>query len=114
MTNKFFATVCVMGLMACGCATHEETDHDADRAGVYGARQEGNLDAQPQRDVQQPYTPVLGDTTGDGLPKDRRNGGGITGQDVTPSERINNTEKTRSNDGSGSGTNTGPGTSSVR
>jgi len=101
MTNKLFAAVCMMGLLSCGCATHDETDHDADRAGVYGARQEGNLDAQPGRDVQQPYTPVVGDTTGDGLPRDRRTGGGITGSDVTPSERINNTEKTRTNDASG-------------
>jgi hypothetical protein len=100
MTNKLFTTVCVLGLLSAGCATHDDTRED----GVYGARQEGNLDAQPQRDVQQPYTPVLGDTTGDGLPKDRRNGGGITGQDVTPSERINNNDKTRSNTGTGTGT----------
>lgn len=96
MTHKVFATVCALGLLASGCASHDETD----QGGVYGARQEGNLDASPQRDVQQPYSPVLGDTTGDGLPKDRRNGGGITGSDVTPSEKVNQTDKTRSNDGS--------------
>jgi len=106
MTNKLFASVCMLGLLASGCATNDDTKE----GGVYGARQEGNLDASPQRDVQQPYTPVVGDTTGDGLPKDRRNGGAITGQDVTPSEKINNSEKTRTNDASG-GTNTGPGTS---
>ena len=100
MTNKHFAAVCVLGLLASGCASHDDPDHDADRSGVYGARQEGNLDATPGRDVREPYTPVMGDTTGDGLPRDRRTGGGITGQDVTPSERINNNEKTRTNDGS--------------
>ena len=101
MTNKLFASICVLGLMSAGCATHEETDHDADRAGVYGARQEGNIDAAPGRDVNQPYTPVVGDTTGDGSPRNRRTGGGITGGDVTPAERINNNDKTRSNDATG-------------
>jgi len=105
MTNKLFATVCVLGLLTSGCASHDDTD----QGGVYGARQEGNLDAQPGRDVQQPYTPVLGDTTGDGLPKDRRNGGGITGPDVTPAEKINNTDKTRQND-AGGGVGNGGGT----
>jgi hypothetical protein len=99
MTNKLFTTVCVLGLLASGCASHDDTDDN----GIYGARQEGDIQAAPNRDVQQPYTPVLGDTTGDGLPKDRRTGGGITGSDVTPQERINNTEKTRSNDASGTG-----------
>src|SRR5881397_1994366 len=94
MTNKVFTTVCVLGLLASGCASHDDTDE----GGVYGARQEGNLDAQPGRDVQQPYSPVLGDTTGDGLPHDRRNGGGVTGQDVTPRERINNSDRTQQND----------------
>src|SRR3954469_9684939 len=103
MTNKVFATICVLGLMSAGCATHEETDHDADRAGVYGARQEGNLAPAPGREVNQPYTPVVGDTTGDGLPRDRRTGGGITGGDVTPSEKINNNDKTRSNDATTTG-----------
>ena len=104
MTNKVFATICVLGLMSAGCATHDETDHDdIDRSGVYGARQEGNIDAAPGRDVQQPYTPVVGDTTGDGMPKDRRTGGGITGGDVTPAEKINNNDKTRSNDATTTG-----------
>jgi hypothetical protein len=99
MTNKVFTTVCVLGLLASGCASHDDTD-DGGSGGVYGARQEGNIDAQPGRDVKEPYTPVLGDTTGDGMPRDRRTGGGITGSDVTPAEKVNNNEKTRSNDGS--------------
>ena len=90
MTNKVLASVCVLGLLASELRSHDDTDE----GGVYGARQEGNLDAQPARDVQQPYTPVVGDTTGDGMPRDRRTGGGVTGQDVTPHEKIN-TEKTR-------------------
>ena len=94
----------MLGSLASGCASHDDTDE----GGVYGARQEGNLYASPNRDVQQPYTPVLGDTTGDGLPKDRRNGGGITGQDVTPAEKVNNNEKTRQNDG-GAGAQSGGG-----
>jgi hypothetical protein len=101
MTHKLFTTVCALGLLASGCASPNDNDYDYDpgRGGVYGARQEGNIDAAPGRDVREPYTPVMGDTTGDGLPRDRRTGGGITGQDVTPSERIENNEKTRSNDG---------------
>jgi len=97
MTNKVFTTVCVLGLLASGCASHDDTDE----SGVYGARQEGNLDAHPGRDVNEPYSPVLGDTTGDGLPRDRRHGDGITGSDVTPAERINNNDKTRTNDAGG-------------
>ena len=92
---KLFATVAVLGLLTSGCASHD----DADEAGVYGARQEGNLDATPGPDIREPYAPIPGDTTGDGLPRDRRTGGAITGPDVTPAERINESDKTRSNDG---------------
>jgi hypothetical protein len=95
--TKYLAATLITGLLASGCAS----DTDPDNGGVYGARQEGNLDAAPGRDVQQPYTPVLGDTTGDGLPKDRRTGGAITGSDVTPAERLNQNEATRTNDGTG-------------
>ncbi|HEV8604801.1 MAG TPA: hypothetical protein VGQ99_05515 [Tepidisphaeraceae bacterium] len=104
MTNKVFATVCVLGLLASGCASHDDTE----QGGVYGARQEGNLDASPGRDTREPYAPVMGDTTGDGLRKDMRTGGGITGKDVTPAERVNENDKTRTNDG-GAGATSGGG-----
>ena len=93
--TKLFATVAVLGLLTSGCATHDE-DHDS---GVYGARQEGNLDAQPGRDTREPYSPIPGDTTGDGLRRDMRTGGAITGSDVTPSEQLKDSNRTRSNDG---------------
>jgi hypothetical protein len=93
--TKLFATVAVLGLLTSGCASHDDTDE----GGVYGARQEGNLDAAPGRDTREPYAPIPGDTTGDGLRRDMRTGGAITGPDVTPSERINDSDKTRSNDG---------------
>jgi hypothetical protein len=103
MTNKVFA-LAVLGLLACGCATHEENE----QAGIYGSRQEGNIDARPGRDTNEPYTPVIGDTTGDGMPRDRRTGGAVTGTDVTPAERVNNNDKTRTNDG-GAGAQSGGG-----
>jgi hypothetical protein len=99
MKNKTVAAALIAGLLASGCASYEDTDPD--NGGVYGARQEGNLDAAPQRDVNQPYTPVLGDTTGDGAPRDRRTGGAITGDDVTPAERANQNQRTNSNTGGG-------------
>jgi hypothetical protein len=105
LMTKLFATVAVLGLLTSGCATHDDTE----QGGVYGARQEGNLDAQPGRDTPQPYTHIPGDTTGDGLQRDRRTGGAITGSDVTPAERIDNNERIRSNDG-GAGAASGGGT----
>src|SRR5687767_3881861 len=99
MKTKFMAATLIAGLLASGCAS----DTDPDNGGVYGARQEGDLMADPGRDVERPYTPVLGDTTGDGMPRDRRTGGGITGTDVTPAERTDNNQRTRTNDAGGGG-----------
>src|SRR5947207_14920943 len=96
--TKLFATVAVLGLLSAGCATNDE-DRDTRQSGVYGARQEGNLDAQPGRDTREPYAPIPGDTTGDGLRRDMRTGGAITGSDVTPSEQIKDSNRTRNNDG---------------
>ena len=64
----------------------------ADDAGTYRAPPPHDQLDDPYRTT---YSPVPGHTTGGGLPRDMRTGGGITGSDVPPSTRL---EKERMQD----------------
>jgi hypothetical protein len=92
-TSCLAAAILAGGFLT-GCCCH---DHDHDHAACdhhhHGPekayRQEGDLATQDWNEIRKsPYSPILGDTTGDGLPRDMRTGGGITGNDVTLYDRL--------------------------
>ncbi|MGE5609682.1 MAG: hypothetical protein ACM359_10540 [Bacillota bacterium] len=89
------ATAILAGGFLTGCCCHHHHDDDyADRHRCHKGpekayRQEGDLATQDWVELRKsPYSPILGDTTGDGLPRDMRTGGGITGNDVTMYDRL--------------------------
>jgi hypothetical protein len=79
-------TVLASGLAA-GCA-----DNEVDTRGA--SRQEGSLDTYQR---ERAYSPIMGDTSGDGMRRDMRTGGVITGDDVPARERLNEDTRTRIN-----------------
>jgi hypothetical protein len=105
MHNKAWMILAIAaGGLAAGCANNDLEDRGA-------TRQEGNLSARPGVDEpQRPYSPVMGDTTGGGQPRDLRTGGGAVGPDVTPQEQIDEKIRTRTNTPEGTGPIPGPAT----
>ncbi|HEX2973418.1 MAG TPA: hypothetical protein VHP11_13870 [Tepidisphaeraceae bacterium] len=78
------ATVLTGGFLG-GCCCHHHHDQEPRQA----FRQEGDLATQDWTELTKgPYSAILGDTTGGGLPRDVRTGGGITGNDVTVYQRL--------------------------
>jgi hypothetical protein len=84
----WLAGTILAGGLAAGCA-----DNDVDSG---TSRQEGNFNSYPN-ERERAYSPIMGDTTGDGMRRDMRTGGVITGDDVQPREQLNEDTRTRSN-----------------
>jgi hypothetical protein len=77
---KSYALLAAIAVVAVGCQ----------RTGV---RQEGDLLTRSPAEIQaQPVGAIRGDTTGGGLPRDMRTGGGITGGELTGPEIIRATQ----------------------
>ena len=87
--KMWLAGAVLAGGLAAGCA-----DNDVDSAGT--RRQEGSLDSYPNQ-RERSYSPIMGDTAGDGMRRDMRTGGVITGDDVPAREQINEDARTRIN-----------------
>ena len=85
----WLAGAIVAGGLAAGCA-----DNDVDSTGT--GRQEGSLDSYPNQ-RERSYSPIMGDTAGDGMRRDMRTGGVITGDDVPVRDQLNEDTRTRIN-----------------
>ena len=90
-----FLAALSMGMLA-GCA------NDLDDNGA--VRQEGDINTRGEVIHQRAQSPVLGETTGDGQPRDMRTGGGVSGNDLPASESLENRRRVNQADP----TNTGP------
>jgi hypothetical protein len=84
----WLAGAVLAGGLAAGCA-----DNDVDNG---TSRQEGSLDSYPNA-RERTYSPIMGDTSGDGMRRDMRTGGVITGDDVPAREQLNEDTRTRIN-----------------
>src|SRR5688572_16964715 len=81
-----------------GCASDDLDDNGA-------TRQEGDVNISGDTVNQRSRSAVLGETTGDGRPRDQRTGGAVTGDDVAPAERLDDARRVREAAPTG---NTGP------
>jgi hypothetical protein len=84
----WLAGAVLAGGLAAGCA-----DNDADSGAT---RQEGSLNSYPNQ-RERAYSPLMGDTSGDGMRRDMRTGGVITGDDVPARDQLNEDARTRIN-----------------
>lgn len=77
--------------MLAGCASDDLDDSGA-------TRQEGDIHTSDEGINQRARSPLLGDTTGGGQPRDLRTGGGTTGSDVPAGERLDEARRIREAD----------------
>ena len=80
MDKKWIASLILASGVAVGCDSTNDDDVYPDQN-----MPDSQSLTDPYGNV---YSPIKGDTTGSGQPRDLRTGGAITGNDVTPREKL--------------------------